>query len=290
MNNVITTYNRSPINYMGGKYRSLKYVTPRFKDNIDTFYDVFSGSGTVHLNTSANNVVASDINSVLIDLQEYISMSDPYVLYEDIKRLADHYNLASECSEGYIALRKEYNNDRSLLKLLALSQHSFNYLIRFNMKGGFNASHGKGICKLSEDYLSKLVAFREQTKSKNALFKSGDFRQVIDVGKLKRDDLVYCDPPYLLSEAVYNEKRAFGGWSVKDSLELLDLLNVINTKGVNFALSEMISSKGEINTLLANWVEDNGYYISYHDVKYLGVPSAHINDKKSVEVLVTNYY
>lgn len=280
-------FKRSPINYMGGKYRSLKNIIPHFKEEINTFYDVFSGSGTVHLNTNAAKVISNDVNHIVSSLQKYISESVPEEMFTQLKILAREYQLNSENSEGYNKLRSEYNQDRIPLKLLALSQHAFNYILRFNMKGEFNTSHGKGICTLSQDFLSKLVNFNEKTQ--NTEFISEDFRKVINLEELNKDDLVYCDPPYLLSEAVYNEKRAFGGWSKTDSLELFDLLDEINSRNSNFALSEMIVSKGETNEALIDWVEKNGYSINYNDVKYLGVPSTHKNDKGSVEVLVTNY-
>lgn len=286
---IIVAYKRSPINYMGGKYRSLKNIIPNFAEDIDTFYDLFSGSGTVHLNTNANKIVSNDINDIVVDLQEYISKSEPESLYEQLKELAEEYKLSGQDSEGYIALRKEFNVDRDMLKLLALSQHSFNYLIRFNKQGGFNASHGKGISKLSQDFLEKLVNFKEHAKASATEFTSKDFRHAIDLGEVQKNDLIYCDPPYLLSEAVYNEKRAFGGWGKGDTEDLLTLLVEIDKRGSRFALSEMISSKGRVNEVLAKWVEDNGYSINYNNVKYLGVPSTHNNDRKSVEVLVTNY-
>ena len=285
----ITKYNRSPINYMGGKYRSLKHIIPNFKGEIDTFYDVFSGSGTVHLNTNAANVVSNDIHHIVISLQKYISESEPNEVYEQLKQLSIKYDLDSKDSDGYISLRKEYNQDKELLKLLALSQHSFNYLIRFNTQGDFNASHGKGISKLSRDFLSKLTNFKEKTQKSNTLFKSKDFREIIIPSQLSSNDFVYCDPPYLLSEAVYNERRAFGGWSRQDSLELFELLDEVDRAGSNFALSEMISSKGKTNHELADWTTKKGYSINYNNVRYLGVPSTHNGDKKSVEVLITNY-
>ncbi len=51
----------------------------------------------------------------------------------------------------------------------------------------------------------------------------------------------------------------------------------------------MITSKDKDNDLLIEWVEKNNYIIIYNNVKYLGVPSTHKNNKKSVEVLITNY-
>ena len=40
------TYIKSPIFYMGNKYRLLPQLLPLFPSNIDTFYDLFGGSGT----------------------------------------------------------------------------------------------------------------------------------------------------------------------------------------------------------------------------------------------------
>lgn len=274
---------------MGGKYRSLKTIIPNFKKDVDTFYDIFSGSGTVYLNTKANKVISNDINNIVIGLQKYISESEPVELYGQLRLISEEYNLTSEDSSGYIELRKEYNQSREPVKLLALSQHAFNYILRFNKKGEFNTSHGKGICKLSQDFLDKLTNFSAKTKRDKTEFKSLDFREVVELSNLTENDLVYCDPPYLLSEAVYNERRAFGGWSKQDTIELLQLLDEINTRGSNFALTEMITNKGETNDLLIDWVKKNNYTITYNNVRYLGVPSAHKNDKKSVEVLVVNY-
>lgn len=38
-------YIKSPIFYMGNKYRLLPQLIPLFPSNINTFYDLFGGSG-----------------------------------------------------------------------------------------------------------------------------------------------------------------------------------------------------------------------------------------------------
>ena len=55
-------YIKSPINYIGNKYRLLKNLVPLFPEDIDTFVDVFSGSGTVLINVNANKYIYNDIN------------------------------------------------------------------------------------------------------------------------------------------------------------------------------------------------------------------------------------
>lgn len=274
---------------MGGKYRSLKYIIPNFGTDIDIFYDIFSGSGTVGLNTRANKVISNDINTPAISLQKFIGDNEPKIVYEGVRQLADEFDLASTENTGYNRLRSLYNEDKDPLKLLALSQHSFNFLIRFNGNGEFNASHGKGISKLSRDFLEKLEDFHTHVKDKQVEFSCTDFRKSINLNNLSYKDFVYCDPPYLLSEAVYNEKRALGRWTKQDSIELLNLLNEINEIGVKFALSEMTYSKGKTNDMLIKWASEGKYSIIERNVKYLGVPSTHSSNKQSVEVLITNY-
>ena len=34
-------YIKSPLNYVGGKYKLLPQIMPLFPDNIDTFYDLY---------------------------------------------------------------------------------------------------------------------------------------------------------------------------------------------------------------------------------------------------------
>ena len=43
-------YYRSPIPYMGNKYKLLKHILPLFPKTCKTFIDLFGGSGTVSMN------------------------------------------------------------------------------------------------------------------------------------------------------------------------------------------------------------------------------------------------
>ena len=108
---------------------------------------------------------------------------------------------------------------------------------------------------------------------------------MFDVGKLVEDTLVYCDPPYLISLATYNEN---GAWNLEKEKSLLDFLNNVNALGKKFALSNLTHHKGEKNDLLLDWIEKNGYHISEIRKKYKS-QKTHKNTQKTREVLVTNY-
>lgn len=61
-------YIKSPINYIGNKYKLIGQIIPLFPDNIDTFIDVFGGSGTVLINTKANKYIYNDINQYVSNI------------------------------------------------------------------------------------------------------------------------------------------------------------------------------------------------------------------------------
>lgn len=56
------TYIKSPINYIGNKYKLIGQIIPLFPDKINMFVDVFGGSGTVLINTRAEHYLYNDIN------------------------------------------------------------------------------------------------------------------------------------------------------------------------------------------------------------------------------------
>jgi site-specific DNA-adenine methylase len=62
------TYIKNPFNYIGAKYKLLPQILPLFPDNIDTFVDLFGGSGEVGLNVKADRVVYNDKCEALVNI------------------------------------------------------------------------------------------------------------------------------------------------------------------------------------------------------------------------------
>ena len=58
--NLKNTYIKSPLNYVGGKYRLLSQIIPLFPDKIDTFVDLFGGGFNVGINVNANRIIYND--------------------------------------------------------------------------------------------------------------------------------------------------------------------------------------------------------------------------------------
>ncbi|GMO52376.1 MAG: hypothetical protein Ta2C_02800 [Candidatus Endomicrobiellum trichonymphae] len=93
--------------------------------------------------------------------------------------------------------------------------YSFNNQVRFNSRGEFNLPVGKR--DFNTQLIKKLIFFIDRLKSNNFIFTNTDFRK-FDTTALTKNDFVYCDPPYLITRASYNEQN---GWTDKDEKDLL---------------------------------------------------------------------
>lgn len=291
-------YVKSPMNYTGGKYKLLHQIEPLFPEDINLFVDLFTGGGNIAVNVKANKIVANDCEENIIGIyktfQGYDNVDE---LIGQIEEIIKTYGLTIDDTEAYNKFRKDYNclrtsqGDYSPLSsyninilLYVLICYSFNHQYRFNSKGEFNMPFGKERSQWNESMKNNLIKFHQRIKEKDIVFLNKDFRQ-LKVDKLGNDDFVYCDPPYLITCATYNEKD---GWNQECEEDLLKLLDELDTKKIKFALSNVLYSKGKTNDLLIEWSKK--YTVHHLDYTYQNC-NYHTKDKanKSDEVLITNY-
>ena len=62
-------FNRSPLFYMGDKYKLLPEISKHFPNNINRFIEPFTGGGSVYLNIDANEYLLNDNDSEIVALQ-----------------------------------------------------------------------------------------------------------------------------------------------------------------------------------------------------------------------------
>lgn len=282
------SYIKSPLNYTGGKYSILKNILPEFPKKIDTFVDLFAGGMNVSININANTVFANDHISYLVDIFTYFKNKNIDLLLEEINVLINKYELDQFNVAGYNQLRKDYNATKNALYLFVLACYSFNHQIRFNNNFMFNTPFGKNRSSYNDSIKSNLINFCDKLQSGNYILSNKDFRD-FDLSHLSTNDVVYCDPPYLITTGSYNDgKRGFGDWGPNEDKALLELLDKLNTKGIPFFLSNVFYHKGLSNDSLIEWSKK--YRVIYIDKKYSNC-SYHFKDRnaKTVEVLITNY-
>ena len=252
---------KSPLNYIGGKRKLLPQILPLFPKDIDTFVDLFAGGCNVGVNVDANKVIFNDNLTYLIDMYQSFKNHTVEQVLDHIEGRVIELDLSLTNQEGYLKLREEYNDeDRDSLDLFVLTAFSFNHQIRFNNSHKFNNPFGKNRSSFNSNMKKNLLSFLEVIKQDNYQFQSLSYDE-FDFTNLSGNDLVYCDPPYLITTGTYNDgKRGFKGWGEHEEDKLLSLLDNLNEKGIRFALSNVLEHKGKENLLLKKWLEDNSYY------------------------------
>lgn len=276
-------YLKSPLNYVGGKFKILDQILPLFPDKINTFIDMFGGGYNVGINVKANTHIYNDIDKATVNLQEWFYTTDTDDIITEIESIVRDYQLSDTNAEGFNALRDYYNEghtDPGIFYVLIC--HSFNNQMRFNKKGKYNMTFGKRTFNVA--LREKLITYVEALKRQNIVFGNHYFDEYRYVNS---DSFVYCDPPYLNSTAVYNETwRLNGGWTIRDELNLIDILNDYNDRGIKFALSNNLKYS---NDDLEGWIRNNRYTIHYLNADYSGCSYNKIDRSKDIEVLITNY-
>lgn len=295
---------RSPLFYVGDKYKLMKQLVNLLPNEVDTFYEPFTGGGTVFLNIKANKYVLNDIDKHLVNIHKYLisNADEPDKFYNATQKIITKYKLSRSYKEDIVpyALKKQYkktyyahfnrngydklkttvNNyiKNDPLKLYLLLIYGFNRMLRFNGGGKFNLPVGN--VDFNKNVVIALNDYFKFVNDKKIRFTAYDFRKFFQGNSPTKKDFVYFDPPYLIASSEYNKL-----WNEQSELDLLKIADALNKKGVRFALSNVIEYNGKKNQILIDWMKKykvhkiQSNYINYH------------NNKQKIikEVLVTNY-
>ena len=299
-NNVV----RSPLFYVGDKYKIINEIKKYFPTGIHHFIEPFVGGGSVFMNIDANQFFLNDIDTNIIAIHKMLCKyaDNPLDFYKQVDEVVAQYGLSCSYKKnivpdelksqfiktyyarfnktGYEQMRSDYNKseDRSVFMLYMLLIYGFNRMIRFNKSGEFNLPVGN--VDLNQNTIKALDDYFYLTKFKKPQWYNLDFEEFINQIELYHNDLVYLDPPYLITFSEYNKY-----WNEGTERRLLNLLDQLNNRNIRFAISNVTHYKGKNNQIFIDWSQRyNSYpiksnYISYHDN----------TNKVFTEVLVTNY-
>ncbi len=298
------TIKRSPLFYVGDKYRLMRQILDLFPSEIHNFYEPFTGGGTVFLNIQAKKYFLNDIDKHLVNIHKFLisNAKNPESFFIDVEKIIHKYKLSHSYKKDIVpeSLKKEFKktyyarfnkdgyeklricvnnkkkNDPLILYVLLI--YGFNRMLRFNGGGKFNLPVGN--VDFNKNVVKALDNYFNFTKNKKIKFTAQDFRKFFEKKEYSKDDFVYLDPPYIITSSEYNKL-----WNKESELDLLNLIDELDKKGVRFALSNVTHYNGSKNNLLIKWMKKykvyniKSNYISYHN-----------NGKKKIkEVLITNY-
>lgn len=298
----------SPLNYVGNKKKlmpQLRSIFDMHPGNPERFVDLFCGGMTVGLNSGFSEVLLNDINPDVINLArvfrdweygkvlsavegliETFGLSNSSLLGYEAYGANSSNGLGSYNKENYYRLRdyldtQELGTDARAIAFFTATIFSFNNQIRFNSAGRFNMPVGKR--DFNARVKNNLFSTMTRLQSIRAELSNKDFREVL--GSASPKDFVYCDPPYILGLAPYNEQNA---WTVRDETSLLEALADISRRGISFALSNVIQNKGERHPLLEEWARDEGFKLHILNQSYANSSYHRKACGPSIEVLITN--
>lgn len=273
----------SPLNYTGSKSKMVDIIKQHLPAQpINTLVDAFGGGFNVGINIPSNETIYNDINPFVEGLIKSFS-TDVYSYLMYVSRLINKYKLSPNNKEGYLKLRRKYNETpikrRDPRMLYTLILYGFQQQIRFNTRYEFNNPAGSRW--FNECLLSKFITFARCSREKNVEYCNQSFDKLID--RITPQTLVYADPPYRSTLGVYNDgKRGFEGWTIKHERNLCLFLDKIHERRSFFMLSYVLRVDDFYNEEVANWAANNNYNII--DIE---VPQGRYNNRR--EVLITNY-
>ena len=295
---------RSPLFYVGDKYKLLPEIKRYFPNNINRFVEPFMGGGSVFLNVQANEYLLNDIDKKVIGIHQFLieQAKNPNRFFNQVAEKIEEYGfshsyiknivpqeLKTQWEKTYYAkfnkeafqkLKLNYNQStqKDVLNLYLLLIYGFNRMLRFNYKGEYNLPVGN--VDFNKNVYNALKEYFQIVKNKNIKFYNIDYYDFIKQIDFHQDDFIYLDPPYLITFSEYNKL-----WNEETDTKLLETLDYLHQKNVNFAISNVTHYKGKINKLFLDW--SNKYYSTNVKSNYI---SYHDNTIKSFnEVLVTNY-
>lgn len=295
---------RSPLFYVGDKYKLMREIRSHFPQQIGRLIEPFVGGGSVFMNTNAPICLANDIDQYVIQLHNWLcSYKDtPEILMEELTDMINHYSLSFSLiredvpgdlrkaypktyfakfnKTAYVSLRQDFNNSgkSDLCRLYLLLIYGFNRMLRFNGKGDFNLPVGN--VDFNQNTKDAIENYFAVVRQRQVSFTSLDFRTFLRGIDFLGNDLVYLDPPYLITFSEYNKL-----WNEDTERDLLNLLDELNDRGVHFAISNVTHYKGRVNSIFSEWM---GRYTVY-PIKSNYISFNDNTIKKFSEVLVTNY-
>lgn len=158
----------SPLNYTGSKSKMVDIIKQHLPSRpIDTLLDAFGGGFNVGINIPSKKTIYNDINPFVEELIKSFG-TDVYSYLMYVSKLINKYKLSPDNKDGYLSLRKKYNETpiekRDPKMLYTLILYGFQQQIRFNTNHGFNNPPGSRW--FNECLLSKFITFARCSQDK----------------------------------------------------------------------------------------------------------------------------
>lgn len=296
---------RSPFFYVGDKYKLMPQLVELMPKEINHYIEPFLGGGSSLINVNAKHYLGNDIDSHVIDLHKFLCSysDDAEKLIKLLLKKINKYKLSCSYSgvvvpdklkkkyvktyysvynkSSYNELKSHYNSNKKCLdELYILLIYGFNHMIRFNKSGDFNLPVGN--VDFNNNVYNAIVNYLNFVESHDKVkFYNLDYKKFLSNIKFQKNDYVFLDPPYYISLSEYNKL-----WNEEKEIELYDVLDDLDKKGIKFGLTNLIAHKGKKNNiLLRRMAKYKCFYITSNYISF----NDNTIKRDSQEVFLTNY-
>jgi len=192
------------LKWIGNKQRFAHEIISYFPDHYGTYFEPFLGSGAVLGSLAPTSAIASDILKPLTDI--WITLkNDP----DTLKRwYAARWRkfMSGDRQVVYERIKESYNRSPSAADLIFLARACYGGVVRFRQADGYMSTPIGVHQPITPDSFKRRVdLWRERTSG--TTFLHSDFEPVMD--QAQAGDVVYCDPPYVHSQAILYGAQTF---------------------------------------------------------------------------------
>lgn len=214
------------VNYIGSKQRYIRQIDQYIPKDIDTYYELFLGSGAVMFHvletTNMKRAIVTDINPDLINVFVQLKR-DPDELNKKLQYLDKR-----KSRKHFVKYRQTFksgiNTSLNAAKFIYFTKLSFRSRL-YNTAGKLYPSYGEPRTLIDPNFFIRksLLLSRVEIYCKSIFDVLTDF-------KFTRKDFVFLDPPYITDQQVYKENSITLDF-------ILNLCNELEKQNVKFILT-----------------------------------------------------
>jgi len=270
------------LKWVGGKTQIITEILNNFPNKINNYHEIFLGGGSVLLGVLSlikdnkieiKNICAYDLNKSLIYLYKNIQTKcDDFI--KEIKKIVDVNNNitgveinrksknideAKTSQESYYYwIRSKYNEMNEEDKITILGSAYFLFLNKTCFRGlyrigpnGFNVPYG--------NYKSPSIYDEESLKNISELIKDVNFIHAsfeTSLLNVKKNDMVYCDPPYVPINATSFVNYNSDGFEGVLHEKLFTMLHELKKQKIKWMMSN-----SDTKLVLDSFSDKKKYYI-----------------------------
>ena len=216
------------LKWIGNKQKFAADIAQFFPEHFSSFYEPFMGSCSVIATVKPPHAFGSDVFLPLVQIFQTLVRNPRRLKSWYADRVGRIAKSGKNKVQVYEEVKASYNKKPNPADLLFLSRVCYGGVVRFRKTDGYMSTPcGAHKPMSSEKFNLRVDDWRSRLK--HAQFDHLDYRE--SMSRAGNNDLVYCDPPYVHTQAILYGAQDFR------FADLLATIEACKSRGVRVALS-----------------------------------------------------